>query len=69
MYMSPSKKKALKAYHRFLSEYEAKYPKTTACLHRDEDGLHLCSYTTFNKISPDAGENVFPESQKLQYMV
>jgi putative transposase len=39
MYMSPTKKKALKAYHRFLSEYEAKYPKATACLQKDEDVL------------------------------
>jgi len=39
MYMSPTKKKAIKAYHRFLSEYEAKYPKATACLQKDEDVL------------------------------
>jgi len=39
MYMSPTKEKALEAYHRFFSEYEAKYPKATACLQKDEDVL------------------------------
>jgi len=39
MYMSPTKKKASDAYNRFLSEYEAKYPKATACLSKDEDVL------------------------------
>ena len=39
MYMSPTKEKALEAYHRFLSEYEAKYPKATACLQKDKDVL------------------------------
>ena len=39
MYLSPTKEKALEAYHRFLSEYEAKYPKATACLRKDEDVL------------------------------
>ena len=39
MYLSPTKEKALEAYHRFLSEYEAKYPKATACLQKDEDVL------------------------------
>ena len=39
MYMSPTKEKALEAYHRFLSEDEAKHPKATACLHKDKDVL------------------------------
>lgn len=39
MYMSPTKEKASEAYNRFLSEYEAKYPKATACLSKDEDVL------------------------------
>ena len=39
MYLSPTKEKAFEAYHRFLSEYEAKYPKATACLRKDEDVL------------------------------
>jgi len=37
MYLSPTKEKALAAYARFLSEYEAKYPKATECLRKDED--------------------------------
>ena len=39
MYLSPTKENALAAYHRFLSEYEAKYPKATECLRKDEDVL------------------------------
>jgi len=39
MYLSPTKEKALTAYARFLSEYEAKYPKATECLRKDEDVL------------------------------
>jgi len=39
MYLSPTKEKALSAYRRFLSEYEAKYPKATGCLRKDEDVL------------------------------
>jgi len=39
MYLSPTKEKALAAYARFLSEYEAKYPKATECLRKDEDVL------------------------------
>ena len=39
MYLSPTKEKALEAYRRFLSEYEAKYPKATDCLRKDEDVL------------------------------
>jgi putative transposase len=39
MYLSPTREKALEAYHRFRSEYEAKYPKATDCLHKDEDVL------------------------------
>ena len=39
MYLAPTKEKALAAYRRFLSEYEAKYPKATDCLRKDEDVL------------------------------
>jgi transposase-like protein len=39
MYLSPTKETALAAYARFLSEYEAKYPKATECLRKDEDVL------------------------------
>lgn len=39
MYLSPTNEKALVAYQRFLSEYEAKYPKATACLRKDKDVL------------------------------
>jgi putative transposase len=39
MYLSPTKEKALEAYRRFLSEYEAKYPKATDCLRKNEDVL------------------------------
>lgn len=40
MYLSlPTKEKALEAYRRFISEYEAKYPKATDCLRKDEDVL------------------------------
>jgi transposase-like protein len=39
MYLAPTKEKALEAYRRFLSEYEAKYPKATDCLRKDEDVL------------------------------
>jgi len=39
MYLAPTKETALAAYARFLSEYEAKYPKATECLRKDEDVL------------------------------
>ena len=39
MYLAPTKEKALEAYRRFLAEYEAKYPKATDCLRKDEDVL------------------------------
>ena len=39
MYLAPTKEKALAAYRRFLSEFEAKYPKATECLRKDEDVL------------------------------
>jgi len=39
MYLAPTKETALVAYARFLSEYEAKYPKATECLRKDEDVL------------------------------
>jgi putative transposase len=39
MYLSPTKAGALEAHRRFLAEYEAKYPKATDCLRKDEDVL------------------------------
>ena len=39
MYMSPTKKDGLKAFNRFLSLYEAKYPKACDCLRKDRDRL------------------------------
>jgi len=39
MYLAPTKEKAMAAYRRFLSEFEAKYPKATECLRKDEDVL------------------------------
>ncbi len=39
MYLASTKEKAQAAYRRFLSEFEAKYPKATECLRKDEDVL------------------------------
>jgi len=39
MYLAPTKEKARAAYRRFLAEFEAKYPKATECLRKDEDVL------------------------------
>jgi putative transposase len=39
MYLSPTKETALKAYNKFLSHYEAKYPKACKCLERDREQL------------------------------
>jgi transposase-like protein len=39
MYMSPTKEKGLKAMNRFISLYEAKYPKACECLKKDEKQL------------------------------
>jgi len=39
MYLSPTKDDAWAAYRRFRSEFEAKYPKATECLRKDEDVL------------------------------
>lgn len=39
MYMSPTKEDGLKAFNRFLSLYEAKYPKACDCLRKDEERL------------------------------
>lgn len=39
MYLAPTNETALAAYRRFLSEYEAKDPKATDCLRKDEDVL------------------------------
>ena len=44
MSLSPTKEKALMAYRRFLTEYEAKYPKATDCLRKDEDVLFSAGY-------------------------
>lgn len=39
MYMSPTKKEALKSFYRFLELYDAKYPKACHCLEKDKDSL------------------------------
>lgn len=39
MYMSPKKELGLKAFERFLSLYDAKYPKACECLKKDEERL------------------------------
>ena len=39
MYMSPTKEEGIKAVNRFISLYEAKYPKACKCLKKDEDQL------------------------------
>ena len=39
MYMSPTKEDGLKAFNRFLSLYEAKYPKACDCLRKDKNRL------------------------------
>ncbi len=39
MYMSPTNEKGLKIFSRFLSLYEAKYPKACKCLNKDKEQL------------------------------
>lgn len=39
MYMAETKKDALKTYKELLILYDAKFPKTCACLHEDKDVL------------------------------
>ena len=39
MYMSPTKKDALKAFDVFVKRYQAKYPKVVECLSKDKDVL------------------------------
>lgn len=39
MYLAPTKEDALKAYDRFLRQYEAKYEKACECLKKDKDVL------------------------------
>jgi len=39
MYMSPKKTEGLRAFERFLSLYEAKYPKACECLRKDKERL------------------------------
>lgn len=39
MYLSPTKKAALKAYDEFVKKYQAKYPKAVECLIKDKDVL------------------------------
>jgi len=39
MYMSETKKDALKAYDHFIESYESKYPKAVECLTKDKDQL------------------------------
>lgn len=39
MYIAPTKEKGLQAFNRFMSLYEAKYPKACECLQKDKDKL------------------------------
>lgn len=39
IYMSPTKKEGIKAMEKFISLYEAKYPKACKCLKKDKDQL------------------------------
>ena len=39
MYMSPTKKDALKAYDHFVKVFEDKYPKAVKCLTKDREDL------------------------------
>jgi transposase-like protein len=39
MYLAPTKDQGLKAFHSFISLYEAKYPKACACLQKDKERL------------------------------
>lgn len=39
MYMADTEENARKAYDRFISVYESKYPKATDCLRKDQDDL------------------------------
>ena len=39
MYLSPTRAKALEAYHQFLKDYSAKYPKACECLKKDKEVL------------------------------
>ena len=39
MYLSPTKEEAVKVFNRFLSLYEAKYPKACECLRKDKGRL------------------------------
>ena len=37
IYLAPGQQDALKAYDRFLSQYQLKYPKACECLEKDQD--------------------------------
>jgi putative transposase len=39
MYLSPTRKAALAAYDQFITSYQAKYPKATECLEKDQEWL------------------------------
>lgn len=39
MYMAPKKEEGLKAFERFFSLYETKYPKACSCLRKDQERL------------------------------
>jgi putative transposase len=39
IYLAPAHQDALKAYDRFLTDYQLKYPKACECLQKDKDTL------------------------------
>jgi putative transposase len=39
IYLAPGRQEALKAYERFLTNYQLKYPKACECLEKDKDTL------------------------------
>ena len=39
MYMAPTKEKGIQSFNRFISLYEAKYPKACECLKKDKERL------------------------------
>ena len=39
IYLAPGRQDALKAYERFLTNYQLKYPKACECLEKDKDTL------------------------------
>ncbi len=74
MYMSPTKKAALKAYDEFEKRYQAKYPEAVECLVKDKDvlftfyefpaehWLHLRTNNSPLRLSADGGVSTAPSS-------